>query len=67
MKASELKKLSGEAITEKLRVLYQERFNLKFRNATSQLDNTARIRQVRREIARIKTIVGSKSGEEQGA
>lgn len=62
MKASELRKLSEDEISGKLKELYQESFNLRFRNATSQLDNTARIRQVRREIARIKTVTGSDKG-----
>jgi len=65
MTTSELRDLSTKGISEKLRELYQESFNLRFQNATAQLENTARIRQVRRDIARIKTIVGSRS-EEKG-
>ncbi|MBF0399581.1 MAG: 50S ribosomal protein L29 [Magnetococcales bacterium] len=67
MKISEIRGLSAEGAAAKLQELYQESFNLRFRNATSQLDNTARIRQVRREIARIKTIVGSRSDQGLGA
>ena len=67
MKNSEIRELSVEAISERLQELYQEGFNLRFRNATAQLDNTARIRQVRREIARIKTIAGSQADQRLGA
>ncbi len=67
MKTSEINKLSEKEITGKLRELYQESFNLRFRNATAKLDNTARIREVRREIARIKTVAGSRSDIGQGA
>ena len=67
MKNAEIRGLSSEAASERLQELYQETFNLRFRNATAQLDNTARIRQVRREIARIKTIAGSRSDHGLGA
>lgn len=67
MKYAEIKKLSSVEAAEKLKALYQEAFNLRFQNATSQLENTARIRQVRRSIARIKTAVGSRSDKGLGA
>lgn len=67
MKNAEIREMSAEAVSERLQELYQETFNLRFRNATSQLENTARIRQVRREIARIKTIVGARSQQQVGA
>ena len=67
MDTSEIRKLSPEDVSGKLQELYQESFNLRFRNATAQLENTARIRQVRREIARIKTIAGSGSDKGLGA
>ncbi|MBF0434991.1 MAG: 50S ribosomal protein L29 [Magnetococcales bacterium] len=60
MDASEIRDLGAEELKEKLKGLYQEAFNLRFRNATSQLDNSSLIRKVRRDIARIKTIVGEK-------
>lgn len=59
MKANEIKELSAEALNEKLEKLSQEAFNLRFQQATSQLENTARVRQVRRDIARIKTVMGA--------
>ncbi len=58
MKASEVRAFSPEERAEKLKSLYQEGFNLRFQNATDQLENKARIREVRRDIARIKTIAG---------
>jgi large subunit ribosomal protein L29 len=54
--AAELRTLSGEALAEKLQDAKEELFNLRFQNATGQLDNTARLRAVRREIARIYTV-----------
>jgi large subunit ribosomal protein L29 len=56
MKASEIREKSSDEVGEILKGLYQEAFNLRFRHATSQLDNTARIRQVRKSIARVRTI-----------
>lgn len=51
----------GEAELEKqLKDLRDEQFNLRFQHATGQLENTARIRQVRRSIARIKTVMNEK-------
>ena len=67
MKNAEIREMSAETASERLQELYQETFNLRFRNATSQLENTARIRQVRREIARIKTIGGARSQLQVGA
>jgi large subunit ribosomal protein L29 len=55
--ANDLRNLSDLELTQKLQEAYQELFNLRFRQATKQLDNTGRIRIVRREIARLKTIV----------
>ncbi|MBF0095878.1 MAG: 50S ribosomal protein L29 [Magnetococcales bacterium] len=67
MKSAEIREMTVEAANVRLQELYQETFNLRFRNATSQLENTARIRQVRREIARIKTEIGSRSQQQVGA
>ncbi|MCC6176743.1 MAG: 50S ribosomal protein L29 [Chloroflexi bacterium] len=55
MKASELRELTAEQIDERLRELREELFNLRFQYATRQLTNTARIREVRRDIARVLT------------
>ncbi|MFN0073241.1 MAG: 50S ribosomal protein L29 [Chloroflexota bacterium] len=53
MKMSELRDLDREQLDTKLRELHEEMFNLRFQVATHQLTNTARIRQVRRDIARV--------------
>ena len=55
MKASELRELSPDQLEDRLRELREELFNLRFQYATRQLTNTARIREVRRDIARIAT------------
>jgi large subunit ribosomal protein L29 len=55
MKASELRELSQEQLDDRLRELHEELFNLRFQYATRQLTNTARIREVRRDIARVLT------------
>jgi large subunit ribosomal protein L29 len=55
MKASELRELSEEQLADRLRELREELFNLRFQYATRQLTNTARIKEVRRDIARVLT------------
>jgi large subunit ribosomal protein L29 len=56
MKAAELRNLSDEELRGKLRELQEELFNLRFQLATGQIENVSRIRTVRRDIARLKTI-----------
>jgi large subunit ribosomal protein L29 len=56
MKAIELRDLSDEEMRQKLRELQEELFNLRFQLATGQIENVGRIRMVRRDIARLKTI-----------
>lgn len=56
MKASEIRELSQEQLDDRLRELREELFNLRFQYATRQLTNTARIREVRRDIARVLTL-----------
>ncbi len=60
MKARELRELSLDELLEKEKDLRQELFNLRFQHATHQLENTMRIRTVRRDIARLKTIYNEK-------
>ncbi len=55
MKASEIKEMSVDEMNEKLVSLKEELFNLRFQLAVNQLDNTARIKAVKKDIARIKT------------
>ena len=57
MKPKELRDLSVADLAGKLDDYYQEMFNLRFQRATGQLSNTARKKEVRRDIARIKTIL----------
>jgi large subunit ribosomal protein L29 len=56
MKASELRDLSDEELRRKVRELQEELFNLRFQLATGQIENVGRIRTVRRDIARLKTV-----------
>ncbi len=62
-KASELQSKSIEELNGELADLKKEQFNLRFQQATNQLENTARVRQVRRSIARIQTVVKTKNAE----
>ncbi len=57
MKAEELRAKSPDELKTELISLKKEAFNLRFQRATGQLENTARVRQVRRDIARIKTTI----------
>jgi len=56
MKSGDVRALSEDQQGEELAKLKKEQFNLRFQKATGQLANTSRVRQVRRDIARIKTI-----------
>jgi large subunit ribosomal protein L29 len=58
--AGELRELTGEELTDKLREFKEELFNLRFQMATGQLDNNRRLRTVRREIARIYTVLNER-------
>ncbi len=60
MSAQEFRAKSAEELNGSLVDLKKEQFNLRFQRATGQLENTARVREVRREIARIKTILGER-------
>ncbi len=55
MKAAEIRELSSEDLNDKLKEARTELFNLRFQMATSQLDNTARVKLVKKDIARILT------------
>ena len=57
----ELKTKSAAELTHELTAAKKELFNLRFQNATNQLDNTARIKEVRKNIARIQTVITEKS------
>ena len=64
MKASEMHDMTVDQLKDELARLKKEQFNLRFQTATGQLENTAQIRQVRRDIARVKTIEKAKSAED---
>jgi large subunit ribosomal protein L29 len=61
MKASELRTRTADELREQLAQLKKEQFNLRFQKATGQLENTARVREVRRDIARINTVLAAQA------
>lgn len=61
MKAAEVRDMTVDQLKDKLVQLKKEQFNLRFQKASGQLERTARIGEVRRDIARIKTIMREKS------
>ncbi|MGZ5864188.1 MAG: 50S ribosomal protein L29 [Xanthobacteraceae bacterium] len=63
--ASDLKVLTLDQLDDELLKLKKEQFNLRFQRATGQLENTSRVRVVRRDIARIKTVAQTKRSAEQ--
>ena len=66
MKANELKELNDEELAAKLEELRAERFNLRFRSATESIENPMRFRSIRRDIARIQTVLRQRAGQAQG-
>ena len=60
MKPGDVRAKTGDELSDELDRLGKEIFNLRFQRASGQLENTARVRQVRRDIARIKTILGER-------
>ncbi|MBH0236520.1 50S ribosomal protein L29 [Methylobrevis albus] len=60
MKASDVKALTPDQLEDELAKLKKEQFNLRFQKATGQLENTSRVRSVRRGIARIQTVMREK-------
>jgi large subunit ribosomal protein L29 len=66
MKAEELLGQTADQLNTQLIDLRKEQFNLRFQKASGQLENTARIREVRRDIARIKTVMQAMQAKDQG-
>ena len=66
MKAADVKQKSNDELAEQLIDLRKESFNLRFQRASGQLENTGRVRQVRRDIARVKTIIKERSMSGKG-
>ena len=65
MKADDVRVMTPDQLSDELVKLKKEQFNLRFQRATGQLENTGRVRIVRRDIARIKTIAAQKRGAEK--
>jgi len=63
MKVSEARGMDVERLDDEVLKLKREQFNLRFQRATGQLENTARVRQVRRDIARLKTVAREKRAQ----
>lgn len=61
MKARELKEMSEAELRQKEKEVTEQLFNLKFQHATGQLENTARLPQVRKDLARVKTVLREKA------
>ncbi|MCP4384620.1 MAG: 50S ribosomal protein L29 [Hyphomicrobiales bacterium] len=66
MKATEVRLLSEDQRADELTKLKKEQFNLRFQRATGQLENTSRVRQVRRDIARLMTISAEPANKNEG-
>ena len=60
-RASDLKAMSADQLSDEMLNLKKEQFNLRFQRATGQLENTGRVREVRRDIARVKTLQRQKA------
>jgi large subunit ribosomal protein L29 len=60
MKVADIKAMTLDQIDDEVLKLKKEQFNLRFQRATGQLENTARVREVRRDVARLKTIARQK-------
>ena len=56
MKANDIRVMTKDQVQDEVLKLKKEQFNLRFQRATGQVENTARIRQIRRDIARLKTV-----------
>jgi len=62
MKLSDMRELNVEELAEKGKEFAEEHFKLRFKNGIRQLENTAKLRAIRKDIARIKTIINEKQG-----
>ena len=66
MNAQELRDKTPDQLRDELTSLKKEAFNLRFQQATGQLENSARVRQVRRDAARVKTVLNEKAAAAAG-
>jgi large subunit ribosomal protein L29 len=67
LKVEDIKRMSDDEMDAEVLKLKKERFNLRFQRATGQLENTSRIREARRDIARVKTIARQKRAAQNKA
>jgi large subunit ribosomal protein L29 len=67
MKPDDIKTMTIDQIDDEVLKLKKEQFNLRFQRATGQLENTARVREVRRDVARLKTIARQKRAPKAAA
>lgn len=67
MDAQEVRAKSDDELKDSLIDLKKEQFNLRFQRATGQVENTARVRELRRSIARIKTVMNERTSSAKGA
>ena len=65
MKAGDARAMTPDQLSDELMKLKKEQFNLRFQRATGQLENTGRVREVRRDVARVKTIAAQKRAAEK--
>ncbi|MGG7643244.1 50S ribosomal protein L29 [Rhodovulum sp. YNF3179] len=63
MNAAELRDKTPDQLREELSNLKKEAFNLRFQQATGQMENTARMKTVRRDVARVKTVLNEKAAQ----
>jgi large subunit ribosomal protein L29 len=61
MKIADVRAMTKDQLKEEVLKLKKEQFNLRFQRATGQIENTARIRQIRRDIARLKTVTSQQA------
>ncbi len=66
MRADEIREMGDEDITARIRELEEERFRLRFRGATEPLEDPLRLRVIRKDIARLKTILGERQRQSAG-
>jgi large subunit ribosomal protein L29 len=67
MKIGDVRAMSVDQLEDEILKLKKERFNLRFQKATGQLENTARVRVIRRDIARMKTVAREKHAASAGS
>jgi large subunit ribosomal protein L29 len=66
MKAADIRQMTEDQMRDEIERLKKEQFNLRFQRATGQLENTARVRQVRRDIARLTTVTAESRAKAKG-